>query len=413
MQSVKLYTLGCKVNQYDTQSIREDFLHSGFREINNGSKADIYVVNTCTVTQRADSESLKLVRRAKRENPKARIVVTGCLAELDRDKIKKEAGKSLIVRNKDKNRIVGLLNGNNGLRDKGITDFSGHTRAFLKIQDGCNNFCAYCKVPLVRGSSRSKPLKNIIQEAGQLVEAGFKEIVLSGICLGSYGRDLKAGTTLIDVIEALEGIEGLARIRLSSIEAGDVSDELIDKMACSAKLCRHLHIPIQSGDNAILKKMNRRYTKGDYLRLIRKLRSRIPQVALTTDVLVGFPGETEEAFRNTLDLVKKVVPLRTHIFPYSRREGTAADKFEPGLSPEIIKRRVQRLKELAEKCSLEYKKQFLNKEIEVLVESRLPNSADLWEGYSDNYIRVRLDSGLDLGNKLIRVRFKMAGLKYP
>jgi threonylcarbamoyladenosine tRNA methylthiotransferase MtaB len=409
MRTIKFYTLGCKVNQYDTQSIRERFIGSGFREINNGRKADIYVINTCTVTQHADSESLKLMRRAKRENPKAKIVVTGCLAELDRDKIKKESGATLIVRNKDKNRILKLLDENNEPNDpnnKGISNFSGHTRAFLKVQDGCDNFCSYCKVPLVRGASRSRPLREVILEAGRLSANGFKEIVLSGICLGSYARDLSGGITLVDVIEALEGIEGLARIRLSSIEAGDVSDKLIDKMAHSRKLCRHLHIPIQSGDSGILKKMNRRYTKDDYLNLIHKLKSRIPQVAVTTDVLVGFPGETEEAFRNTLDLIKKVSPLRTHIFPYSRRERTAAANFNSRFSSAIIAQRIKRLKGLAESCSLEYRRQLLNKDMQVLIEGRLRDNPDLWQGYSDNYIKVAVSSRRNLRNRLITVRLK-------
>jgi len=421
-RSIKFYTLGCKVNQYDTQAIRESFIRIGFKESEDSQPADIYVINTCTVTQRADSGSLNLMRRAKRENPKAKIIVTGCLAELDENKIKAIGGINCIVKNKEKENILGnyilanlrtceLTNLRTcepaNLRTMGgISYFSGHTRAFLKIQDGCDNFCSYSKVPLVRGAPRSKPLREVIREAVQLSANGFKEIVLSGICLGSYGRDLSGGLTLVDVIEALEDIGGLARIRLSSIEAGDVSEGLIHKMAEPGKLCRHLHIPIQSGDDGILKKMNRRYTKGDYADLIQKLRNKMPQVAVTTDVLVGFPGETEEAFRNTLDLVKKVAPLKTHIFPYSRREGTAAANFNSRINPGIISQRIKRLKELAEKCSLEYKKQFLNKEIEVLVERRLRNSADLWEGYSDNYIRVTLSSGLNLRNKLIRVRFK-------
>ena len=412
MKTVKFYTLGCKVNQYETQEMRERFQGAGFRQANNGRKADIYVINTCTVTQRADSESLNLIRRAKRANPDAKIIVTGCLAELDKDKIKAGGGISLIVRNRDKNRIVQLLNGNNELnennelKDKGISDFFGHTRAFLKIQDGCNNFCAYCKVPLVRGPSRSRPLNEIIEEARRLVENNFKEIVLSGICMGAYGRDLSRKVNLVDVIEALEDIEGLLRIRLSSIEAGDISDELICKIAESQKLCPHLHIPMQSGDSQILEKMNRRYTKTDYLNLIYKLRSKVPQIAITTDVLVGFPGESEENFQNTVTLIKEVSPLKTHIFPYSRREGTPAANFEDQISPVIIKARIEQLKEIAGHSSLEYKKQFLNKEIPVLIEGRLREETDLWEGYSNNYIKAIIRSSLNLKNKLICAKFK-------
>jgi len=412
MKTVKFYTLGCKVNQYDTQSIREGFLDAGFNEIDNGSGADIYVINTCTVTQRADSESLSLIRKARRQNPKAKIIVTGCLAELDKDKIKEQDGVSLIVRNKDKNRIVKLLKYKNQsneplkLSNRGISNFSGHTRAFLKIQDGCNNFCSYCKVPFVRGPSRSKPLKAIIKEARKLAENNFKEIVLSGICLGAYGKDFPDRVNLTEVIGELENIEGLLRIRLSSIEAGDVSEELIKKMAESEKLCPHLHIPIQSGDSGILKKMNRRYTRKDYINLIGKIRKGIPGIAITTDVLVGFPGETENNFRNTLSLIKEIQPLRTHIFPYSKREGTIAADFKESINPVIIRERIDILRDAARGCALEYKRQFLNKKIQVLVEGRARESRSLWEGYADNYIKVMISSRLNLKNRLITVKFK-------
>jgi len=418
MKTVKFYTLGCKVNQYETQEIRERLLTAGFHERDNGRRSDIYVINTCTVTQRADSESLNLIRKARNENPKAKIVVTGCLAELDKGKIKEQGGVNLIVRNKDKNRIAQLLNGsnelngNNEINEKGISRFSGHTRAFLKIQDGCNNFCSYCKVPLVRGASRSKPLKDIIQEAGRLSANGFKEIVLSGICLGAYGRDLNRKVTLVNVIEALEKIEGLLRIRLSSIEAFDLSDELIYKIAEAKKVCPHLHIPLQSGDSQILKEMNRRYTEADYIDLIHKLRSKIPQIAITTDALVGFPAETEENFQNTLNLVKKVLPLKTHIFPYSQREGTAAANFNYRINPKIISQRISLLKEVAENCSLEYKKQFLNKDMQVLIEGRLRDEPELWEGYSDNYIKVIIRSKRNLKNQLISAKFKQITKDY-
>ena len=415
MKTVKFYTLGCKVNQYDTQSIREGFLDAGFNEIDNGSGADIYIINTCTVTQRADSESLSLIRKARRQNPKAKIIVTGCLAELDKDKIKEQGGVSLIVRNRDKGRITELLkyknkpseiNGHNEINDKGITNFSGHTRAFLKIQDGCNNFCSYCKVSFVRGPSRSKPLKAIIKEARKLAENNFKEIVLSGICLGAYGKDFPDRVNLTKVIGELENIEGLLRIRLSSIEAGDVSEELIKKMAESEKLCPHLHIPIQSGDSGILKKMNRRYTRKDYINLIGKIRKGIPGIAITTDVLVGFPGETENNFRNTLSLIKEIQPLRTHIFPYSKREGTIAADFKESINPVIIRERIDILRDAARGCALEYKRQFLNKKMQVLVEERTRESKSLWEGYADNYIKVVISSRLNLKNRLITVKFK-------
>ena len=422
MRRVKFYTLGCKVNQYDTQSIREKFLNSGFKEIDNGKKADVYVINTCTVTRRADADSLNFIRRAKRENPGANIFVTGCLAELDADKIRSINKKIIIIKNKDKDRILfltgkpacrqaGRLTGN-GLTSKGISFFKGHTRAFLKVQDGCNNFCSYCKVPLVRGVSRSRPLKEIAQEANRLVENGFKEIVLCGICLGAYGKDLKPEQNLVDIIETLEEIEGLLRIRLSSIEAGDVTDELIKKIAESKKLCRHLHIPIQSGDDRILKIMHRPYTRSAYLALIRKIKRKIPQIAITTDVLVGFPGESEANFGNTLNLIKEIAPLKVHIFPYSKRPGTYACNFKNGIEPKLIKERILRLKNAADACARVYKKQFSNKKMEVLIEGKTKESATCWEGYTDNYIKVLVKSAKGLKNRIIPVKLRIIEKDY-
>lgn len=413
MQTVKLFTLGCKVNQYETQAIREQFENCGFKETANGKPADIYLINTCTVTHRADADSLRLIYRAKRENPQAKIIVTGCLAELDEDKIRNTDGINLIVKNKDKNRILELLNKNNGHNgindnnDTGISGFFEHTRAFLKIQDGCNNFCSYCKVTLVRGESRSRPKKLIVEETHRLVKNGFKEIVLCGICLGAYGKDLNPKINLVDVINELEKIKGLLRIRLSSIEAGDVSDELIQLISCSKKLCRHLHVPIQSGDDVILKKMNRRYNSGDYRNLIKKIKKCIPDIAITTDVLVGFPGEEEVNFNHTLELVREILPLKVHIFPYSRRKGTpAADNFGEVINPTVIKERMSRLVKLSEECALVYKKQFLNKEMDVLIEGLSKENPGFWEGHTDNYLNILIKSAQGLKNQLISVKLK-------
>jgi threonylcarbamoyladenosine tRNA methylthiotransferase MtaB len=399
MKTVKFCTLGCKVNQYDTQSIRERFIKAGFKELEDSQPANVYVINTCTVTHRADADSLSLIRKTKRENPKAKIIVTGCLAELDEDRIKKQHGVSLIVKNKDKENILATSQ-----TDKGISFFKGHTRAFLKIQDGCNNRCSYCKVPLARGPSRSKALSEIIMEAARLVKSGFKEIVLAGICLGAYGRDLTQKIALVDVIKALENIDGLLRVRLSSIEATDISHELIDKLSYSKKLCRHLHIPIQSGDDAILKKMNRPYNSKDYINLIQRIKMKIPRIAITTDCLVGFPGETEYNFQNTLKLVQEILPLKVHIFPYSPRCGTAAGSLKE-LSPVIIKDRILRLKDASSNCSLDFKEKFLNKIMDVLIEASAKERG-YWEGYTGNYIRTRVKSGFNLKNKLMPLRLR-------
>lgn len=417
-RTVKFLTLGCKANQYDTQVIREQFISLGFKELNSNDPADFYVINTCTVTHRSDASSLNFIRRAKKENPKGKLIVTGCLTELDGDRITKIPGVNYIIKNREKERIVSLLQGlspEGTVPSEGISYFKAHTRAFLKIQDGCDNFCSYCKVPLVRGHSRSRPLNEIVNEARGLVKNGFKEIVLCGVCLGSYGKDLKKVTvtfgdchlwSLIEVITALENIDGLARIRLSSIEAGDVTDKLIKKIAASSKLCRHLHIPIQSGDDRILKKMKRKYSQADYISLLGKIKKQIPGIAITTDCLVGFPGETEENFRNTINLVRKILPLKVHIFPYSRRGGTLAAEEKTGTPPLVLKERVWRLKNIADSCALNYKKKFLGKKQEVLIEGRMKLKPDYWQGYTDNYLKVIIKSKANLKGRIIPVRLK-------
>jgi threonylcarbamoyladenosine tRNA methylthiotransferase MtaB len=404
MKTVKVFTLGCKANQYDSQLIREQLSSAGYREISNGSPADLCVINTCTVTHHADSDSLNLIRKAIRQNPKAAIAVTGCLTELDSDKLRKIQGVGLIVKNNDKGNILPLLRNKSSAAPNIISRFAGHSRAFVKIQDGCDNFCSYCKVPFVRGRSRSRAAGDIAREAGLLVNNGFKEIVLCGICLGAYGRDLSPKVDLVDVLDELENIKGLLRLRLSSIEAKDVGKRLIGKMASSKQLCPHLHIPLQSGDDDILKKMCRNYSSGEYLRLIDKIKQRIPALAITTDVMVGFPGETTDNFMNTVSLVKKIKPLKVHIFPYSLREKTLAS-LRPGraIDPKILKDRSLYLKKVADALSNGYRKQFLNKKIEVLFEGGSRQHPGFWEGYTGNYLKVLHKSGQKLKNKLITV----------
>jgi len=412
MPKVKFYTLGCKVNQYDTQEMRERLLEAGFKEALKAKDADVCLINTCTVTHRADSESLNFIRRSRRENPRAKILVTGCLTELDNPKIKQTGCVDLVIRNKDKENILSFLNHrtveptNYRTKNNGITYFKGHTRAFLKIQDGCDNHCSYCKVPLVRGRSRSKPLSGIIKEAGALAEKGFREIVLTGVCLGAYGRDLKSGASLTDVIDALEAIPALLRIRFSSIEASDVTPALIKRIADSRKVCRHLHIPMQSGDDSILEKMNRSYRRRDYLKLVRRLRKTIPGIAVTTDVLVGFPGESERNFRNTVDLIEKIRPARVHIFPYSRREGTAASRLGWRQTDACkMKKRIGLLNVSAWRYALAFKKKSFGRGLEVLVEGRSRDFPSHWEGYTDTYIKVVFKTNKkDLKNRLVRVK---------
>jgi threonylcarbamoyladenosine tRNA methylthiotransferase MtaB len=409
MKTVKFYTLGCKVNQYDTQCIRERFAESGFQESDNGRAVDVVVVNTCTVTHRADADSLSIVRKAQRQNPKAKIIVTGCLAELDEKRIRDVSGV-LIVRSRDKENIARFLNRSTGKpanrqTKQGISFFKGHTRAFLKIQDGCNHFCSYCKVPLVRGRSRSRSLKDIASEARRLVKNGHQEIVLCGICLGAYGKDLRSQKDVVQVVGALEKIKGLNFIRMSSIELNDITDALIDRMAFSKKLCPHLHIPLQSGDDRILERMNRGYTSADFMNKVLKIKRRIPGLAFTTDLLVGFPGEGEEHFRNTLKAIKRLMPLKVHAFPYSPREGTLAQrKYRKLLDAAVIRKRMARLKDLSEDCSRAYKKKFLNRKMDVLIERRWNRNPRFWQGRTPHYMEILVKSDEDMQNRLVRVK---------
>jgi len=409
--TIKFYTLGCKVNQYETEKIREGLLTCGFKEVRDKKGADIYIVNTCTVTHRADSDSLKAIRKARRENPRAKVIVTGCLSELDREKIRNADAAALIIKNKNKEKIASHLKGSKNARTnelmnqrRGISSFAGHTRAFLKVQDGCGNRCSYCRVPLARGPSVSRPGSEIIQEADELAERGFKEIVLTGICLGAYGRDLLPKEDLVSLIKQLEEIRGISRIRLSSIEAVDLTDKLIEKISGSAKICKHLHIPLQSGDDKILKKMNRKYTGGRYLQLIKKIKRIVPGVSITTDCMVGFPGEGKKNFLNTLRLIRQISPLRTHIFIYSPREGTTAFGLKQEICQRELKQRFSILQKEAFRCAKKYRKRFIGKEVSVLVESRSKDNPKVWQGYSDNYIRVTLQDKRNLKNRIIKVR---------
>jgi len=402
----KIRTLGCKVNQYDSQEIRERLLEAGGREAGNGRKADIYIINTCTVTQKADRDSFYHIHRSYRENPRALIVVTGCMAEFDSRRLKREPGVGLVIENKDKGKLVSRIIKGSEPGRHGISSFENRTRAFLKIQDGCDNFCSYCIVPYVRGAARSKPFADILREAQKLVDNGYREIVLTGICLGSYGKDLKPAGSLVSVIEGLEKLDGLWRIRLSSIEAKDVNDQLINAFAQSDKLCRHIHIPIQSGDNDILRAMRRKYTRQDYIRLIVKLKKACPGIAITTDVLVGFPGEEERHFRNTLDLVMKIAPLKTHIFPFSPRPGTCAYLLKNRPPADIVMDRLKRMEREARECAKQYQRRFLSRVMPVLFETRSKDQAGIWEGFTGNYLKVVCRSRKDLKNRLFSFRLK-------
>ncbi|MEI6831902.1 MAG: MiaB/RimO family radical SAM methylthiotransferase [Candidatus Omnitrophota bacterium] len=392
MKRIKFFTLGCKANQYDTQSIRERFLSKGFEDDDSNLSPDYFLINTCTVTSGADQKSRNIIRRCIQSNPKAVVIVTGCLVEKDWDLLANIPGISLVIKK--------------NFFPEGISDFSQHTRAFLKIQDGCDNFCTYCKVALVRGKKRSKDIKQVLEEAKKLVACGFHEIVLTGICLGEYGKDLYPKKDLVDAIDLLLKLEGLTRLRLSSIEAGDVSVKLIKCLASSKKLCRHLHIPIQSGDDGILKRMNRKYTSQKYENLISRIKHNIPGVSITTDCLVGFPGETEANFDNTVNLVKKILPLKVHIFPYSRRLGTKAANFSGMVDAKTIKSRCAKLEKVSKECQYKFMRDFIGKKVSVLIEGISKSEAGYLEGLTDNYLKARVPFKPELKNKIAQVKLK-------
>lgn len=384
---------------------------AGFKESENGSKADYYIVNTCTVTSSADRQSRYLIRSSKRKNPSGCVVVTGCYAHSNRDDIKKIKEADLILDNIEKQSIANFILPGNRRFKAGpfeISDFKSHTRAFVQIQDGCNNFCSFCKVPFVRGRSRSRQLTSIVKEVRRLRDKGYKEVVLTGICLGDYGKSISPKIDLVNLIDELEGIEGILRIRLSSIEAKDVSRRLIDKMKTSEKLCPHLHVPFQSGDNKILKLMNRRDTREGYLRLIERLKKSIKDLSITADIMIGFLEEKDENFLNTLDFLKEVVPSRVHIFTFQPRDGTLLSNCQIGIPPEVIKQRYSRLKEFSESLGLRFRSKYVNKRLRILFEKK---EDGLWKGYSDNYIKtcLKADHKLSLTNTLKEVLVTDAG----
>ncbi len=414
--------MGCKVNQYESQAMREILLAAGFKECLSKETADLYIVNTCTVTDKADRESRHWIGTFHKTNPKAKIVVTGCSAEEEASILSVLPGVMHIIKNSDKALIADVLNGIAGSKPPplSITDFKGHTKAFVKIQDGCENRCSYCKVPFVRGALLSRPIDDIIEEVRALADKGFKEIVLTGICLGAWGKDLFSGDVveasgmkapnIVDVLKAIEKVGGDFRVRLSSIEPLNVTDELINYIAGNKRICRHLHIPLQSGDDEILRKMNRPYTSAMYKDIVRRAVSGIKDLAVTTDIMVGFPGEENRHFKNTVGLVKEILPARTHIFTFSKRPGTAAWDMEQNTDHDALKRRFYELQTASFGASYLYRSGFIGRELDVLVETRRDKLSGWLCGYSDNYIRVQFQGDDSLMKKIVPVKIEDVNL---
>ncbi|MGR3220258.1 MAG: tRNA (N(6)-L-threonylcarbamoyladenosine(37)-C(2))-methylthiotransferase MtaB [Candidatus Anammoxibacter sp.] len=424
MKKCAFVTLGCKVNQYETQAIREIILRKGYVETTPDKEVDLYVINTCTITAVSDNKSGQHIRKARKTNPNAKIVVTGCYAEAySKESHHPDDPNTIIIGQDKKGDIAGILSDNGLADDKeeassifdlNISRFTGHTRAFLKIEDGCDNSCSYCIVPSVRGGVKSRPINDVKVEAERLVANGHTEIVLTGIHLGAYGKDLNKGGAngkgkrigLIDVLKQLEEISGLQRIRLSSIEAYEVTDELIAMIVGSGKICPHLHLPLQSGDDYILKRMNRKYTVNKFLSLLDKIRSKIDVPSFSTDIIVGFPGEESGHFENTIATCLKAGFSRIHIFPFSVRKGTSAAKMDNHCDPKTIIERKKTMSTVAGELAAKYKQNFVNKDVEVLVESKFGGENSMLCGYTERYVKVVFQGNEEKINNIVAVRAK-------
>ncbi|OEH86145.1 tRNA (N(6)-L-threonylcarbamoyladenosine(37)-C(2))-methylthiotransferase MtaB [Desulfuribacillus stibiiarsenatis] len=428
---VAFHTLGCKVNQYETAAIEQIFTDASYEIIDFKETADVYVINTCTVTNLGQRKSRQMIRRAIQNNPNAIIVVTGCYAQTAPGEVLEIFGVDLVIGTQDRQNILQYVNQlleerkpinavSDIMQQKDFEDISApffgeRTRATLKIQEGCTEFCSYCIIPYARGSIRSRKLSSIIEQAELIVRQGYKEIVLAGIHLGAYGKD-QEDIQLTDVLQALKDVQGLERIRISSIEATEVDDRLLEIMSSSDKFCRHLHLPLQAATNEILGKMNRKYSVEQYANIVANIRKRIPEIAITTDIIVGFPGETEELFDEGIQWVEKISFSDMHIFKYSKRTGTPAAEMENQVLNTDKEKRSQRLNQLAKQMKHEYNQKFLGKSLPVIIEQpwgqRQNEALQLFEGYSDNYIKIVVEATPQEIGTMVSVKVDDIGTEY-
>ena len=403
-------SLGCKVNLYESEYMMSLFKERGYTIGDFDEDCDIYVINTCTVTNNADSKSRKMINHIKNNHPNSIIVVCGCFVESN--KFSDTESIDIVIGNYNKSKVVDLVSSyikekkqlieqydmkKVPFEDMMINHFEDKTRAFVKIQDGCCNFCSYCIIPYVRGPIRSKKFNKVLEEVKSLVSNDYKEIVLTGIHTGSYGKDL--GTNFSTLLEELLKIENLKRLRISSIEITELDDKFLELLK-NDKLCNHLHIPLQSGSDKILKLMNRKYDKKQFLEMINKIRSIRPSISITTDAIVGFPQETEEDFEEYIDFVKQVKFSKLHVFPYSKRNGTKAAEMDGQIDPKVKKERAKKLIELSKKLEKEYAYKFIGEELDVLVENHDSSYA---YGHTSNYLKIRLDKECK-HNEIVKVK---------
>jgi threonylcarbamoyladenosine tRNA methylthiotransferase MtaB len=411
MKKAAFYTLGCKVNQYETEAMSELFADAGYGIVDFDEKADVYIINTCSVTNMGDRKSRQIIRRARKNNSDAIIAVTGCYAQTSPDEVLSINGVNIVIGTKDRKNIVELVEGLNRsssinhvsdimtsheFEELQIKKYSNRTRAFIKIQEGCNQFCSYCIIPYARGPVRSRPMEEVISEIKKLSANGFKEIILVGIHVASYGLDLE-NTSLTRLINEVDAIDGVERIRLSSIEPMTLNQQFIDSIKSSNKLCHHFHISLQSGCDATLKRMNRKYTTEQFKGIVDGLRAAFDDVAITTDIMVGFPAETDEEFNRTVEFVRDISFADAHVFQYSQRKGTPAAKRPDQISPDIKDKRSKIIIAETHKTRDKFLDRFIGKTMRVLFEQ--PAKDGLFEGKTDNYITVHAPSSENLNDQ--------------
>ncbi|WP_027089174.1 tRNA (N(6)-L-threonylcarbamoyladenosine(37)-C(2))-methylthiotransferase MtaB [Thomasclavelia saccharogumia] len=415
MKTVAFHTLGCKVNTYESNAMLKIFNEAGYQEVDFKEAADVYVINTCTVTNTGDSKSRQMIRKAIRKNPQATICVVGCYSQIAPEEIRQIEGVGVVLGTQYRKDIVKYVDeyiktgqmivkvdsvmNLRKFEDLNIDRFK-NTRAFLKIQDGCNNFCTYCIIPYARGRVRSRDKDSVLNQAKRLVANGYVEIVLTGIHTAGYGEDLQ-GYSFYDLLVDLVKIEGLMRLRISSIETSQISDEIIDLIGSNEIIVDHLHVPLQSGCDATLKRMNRKYTTAQYLEKINKIRSYLPNIAFTTDVIVGFPGETDEEFEQTYNFIKKVNYSELHVFPYSPRKNTPAAKMKDQVKDQIKHERANRLLELSKELNRNFALKQIGKSLKVLFEKR---EGDYLIGHASDYLKVKVKTDADLIGEIVDIK---------
>lgn len=421
MAKIAFYTLGCKVNQADTASMENLFLRSGHQLVSFDGEADVYIINTCVVTNTGQRKSRQTIHRAIRKNPNALIVVTGCYPQTAAEEVKAIAGVDMIIGNQDRAQIVQLveerlahrqtdtldavhkLTASTAFEEMAAGDITDKTRAFLKIQEGCNQFCTYCIIPYARGPLRSRSLESIRTETQRLISAGFKEIVLIGIHLGCYGKENLDGPTLYDAVKTVLDVPGVQRLRLGSLESVEVEPRLLTLMQEDARFCRHLHLPLQSGCDKVLQAMHRPYTTAKFKTLLADIKTKVPDIAITTDVIVGFPGETEADFETTCKFAESCGFSKMHIFPFSARKGTPAEKFAGAVTEAVKKERTDILGRIDETMHKAFLQAMVGKTAEILFEQ--PAGEDYFEGLTGNYQRVFVKSGgRNLGGEILPVK---------